>query len=157
MKKTLAVLFVAAAFLGCMKASDYGNVIPMDNGSKTIISLGSSEQDSRSKALKAADLSCKEAGLKNGYVTHSQKTKYIGMFASSEQQKTVSSVLGVASSVLGNKSASKSKEVYNSTSTSGTTTTTKSGSVGAGVSLGGLGDSISDNSYETTLSITCNI
>ncbi|MGB2578596.1 hypothetical protein AAIR98_000515 [Elusimicrobium simillimum] len=131
MNKMLPLLALAFFMLACASAQDYGTVIRTSQTQHTITSKSDSESGALSKALKASKLACKEAGYKSGaYIVNSQEAKYTGMFGSGAQQKTVSTVLGVASSIF-DKPANK------------------------GVSVSGVKHDLTDDTHEVKLVITC--
>jgi len=141
----LPAVFSAVLLIGCATAQDYGNVMNVGNNKYQIISQGSSESNARAKAIKAAELQCKASGFKNGFSVQSQKVNYTGMFASGQQQKAVSGILGVAGAVM------DAKQTYDANKTS------KSG-VSAGVAVGSASDvkgAVTENSYEAEIVVIC--
>ncbi|WP_424245673.1 hypothetical protein Dip510_000611 [Elusimicrobium posterum] len=127
MKNILPIICFAAILTSCATAQDYGTVVRTETDKYNITSSASSAKEATKKALKAAELSCKEAKFTGGYIVNSQENKYNGMLASQEQQAVVSGILKVAS-VLDTSKNNTAKSLNNS---------------------------ISEDAYQTYLKITC--
>lgn len=151
------ICFFVLSCLGC-SASDYGRVMDRGNGNKEVYALGNSESEADNNAFKAAELTCKEAGQSGEYITLHRDVAYKGAFGSAHEQRTITDLLSVASTVMGgsanHRSGSTSKS-HTRQSGSTTKTTTRSASYSMNVDPGAAAADLQKDSFESHLIFRC--
>lgn len=110
MKKYL-ILTLALPFIACASAADYGSCMRTSAKDFDIVSSGDTEKEARNNGLKAAQLSCKEAGYGTSYIVNKQEVIYKGMLGSGDNQKIISGALGVAGAILKGKDTTATKKI----------------------------------------------
>lgn len=128
-----------------------------EDGNKEVYALGNSESVADSNALKAAELTCKEAGQNGAYVTLHRDVAYKGAFGSAHEQRMMTDLLNVAGAVMGgpiNRSGSTSKSrTHHSGST--TKTATQSASYSMNVDPEKTAYDLQKDSFESHLIFRC--
>lgn len=154
-----ATLTVSAVLLWGCSASDYGQVMKKPDSSYEIVAQGDSAAQADSNALKAAELTCKEAGRSGSFVTLHRDNAYQGAFADAAQHRAATDLLSVLGTSMGGAisrdiNRSSSKTTY---SKDGSKATTRTRGTHASVNIdpaSGVAD-LNKNAFASHLIIRC--